>query len=180
MSATATGTSHCSPNLAELSQAIAVVGRHPGPARVHAAAVAALEQFRGHGHRSTPACRHILHELASVVGHRSAEELFAALPVALTRCDRSTIHRQLAYLQNAGVVHAVPAARATTFGLSTAAGHNHESCLRCGRTIDISHDLGGRTRQPIPALLTSTDTSVAFGICTNCPGYSPASARPSR
>jgi Fe2+ or Zn2+ uptake regulation protein len=134
-----------------------------------AAAAAALQRLRGLGRRGTPACRYILQQLATTDSHLSADELFASLPVALTGCDRSTIHRQLTQLQHAGVIHAIPGVRAVTFGLAHDTAHDHESCLRCGRTIDTPYETARRPRDPTADFLAREDSNVTFGLCTHCP-----------
>jgi Fe2+ or Zn2+ uptake regulation protein len=171
MSGTATEIAPCSPNRSELTQATAApaAGRVPTPAPFPAAAAAALQRLRALGHRGTPACRYILQQLATTDSHLSADELFASLPAALTGCDRSTIHRQLTQLQHAGVIHAIPGARAVTFGLLHGTAHDHESCLRCGQTIDTPRPTGHVTRKPTAGFLSRTDTNVVFGVCTDCP-----------
>jgi Fur family peroxide stress response transcriptional regulator len=141
----------------------------PTPAALPAAATAALQRLRSLGRRGTPACRYILQQLATTDSHLSADELFASLPEALTGCDRSTIHRQLTQLQHAGVIHAIPAARAVTFGLAHDTAHDHESCLRCGRTIDTPHKPSHPAREPTADFLARADSNVTFGLCTHCP-----------
>lgn len=134
-----------------------------------AAATTALQRLRGLGYRGTPACRYILQQLATTKGHLSADELFTSLPAALAGCERSTIHRQLTRLQHAGVLHAIPSARAVTFGLHHDNEHQHESCLGCGRTIDTPPDRTRSTRRLPSKFLTQEESNVTFGMCTHCP-----------
>ena len=142
----------------------ASVGEQPTPIALPAAAAVALDRLREQGHRGTPARRHILQQLATGNRHHTTDELFASLPPALAGCDRSTIHRQLTQLQRADIIHAIPAARALTFGLLHDTPHHHESCLRCGRTVDVPW-------RP-PALAQAADwlaevqTTVRFGYCS--------------
>ena len=133
------------------------------------AAVAALQRLRQLGHRGTGACRHVLNELASTHGHLTADELFSTLPDALASCERSTIHRQLSQLQHAGIIHAVPSSRATTFGLIHVSPHQHESCLRCGRTIDKMSSPEGADSPPTSGFLNDVSTTVTLGTCASCP-----------
>ena len=132
-------------------------------------AAAALQRLRQLGHRITGACRHVLNELASTDAHRTADELYASLPDALVSCERSTIHRQLAQLQHAGILHAVPSSRAITFGFIHTSPHQHESCLRCGRTIDKISPPRGADSPATGGFLTVISTTVTLGTCTSCP-----------
>jgi len=131
--------------------------------------VAALQRLRQLGHRATGACRHVLNELTSSDAHLTADQLFSTLPDALATCDRSTIHRQLSQLEHAGIIHAVPSSRAITFGFIYASSHQHESCLRCGRTIDKISSPQGADSPPASGFLTAVSTTVTLGICATCP-----------
>jgi Fe2+ or Zn2+ uptake regulation protein len=132
--------------------------------RLSAAATAALERFRREGHRGTPALRHILQQLTTGNRRHTTDELFASLPAALTECDQSTIHRRLTQLQRAGIIHALPAARALTFGLLHDGPHHHESCWRCGRTIDVPPPPSAA--QPPAVWLSDVQTAVSSGVCS--------------
>ncbi len=131
--------------------------------------MAALQRLRQLGHRATGACRHVLNELTSSDAHLTADQLFSTLPDALATCDRSTIHRQLSQLQHAGIIHAVPSSRAITFGFIHANPHQHESCLRCGRTIDKISSTQGEDSPPPSGFLTAVSTTVTLGTCATCP-----------
>lgn len=123
-----------------------------------------LDRLRASGLRQTPARRHVLQQLGASNQHYSADDLFASLPPALAGCDRSTIHRQLTQLQQAGIIHATPTAHAVTFGILYDTPHHHESCLRCGLTSDTSTDGDLSPAQ----LLVDVVTTVRFGVCPNC------------
>ncbi len=161
-------TGLCQPSPCELTRYAAAA--HGQVDSLPPEAVAALQRLRQLGHRSTGACRHVLNELATTARHLTADELFSTLPVGLANCERSTIHRQLSQLQHAGIIHSVPSSRATTYGLIHTSPHQHESCLRCGRTIDKTSSPEGADWPPASGFLTAVSTTVTLGTCATCPG----------
>jgi Fe2+ or Zn2+ uptake regulation protein len=96
----------------------------------------ALEMVRQHGGRITSSRRFLLRALFDSHGHRSAEELAAAVQAQAPDIHLSTIYRNLEELEKLGViVHAHLGHGPATYHLATAV-HGHLVCEDCGKVIE--------------------------------------------
>lgn len=95
-----------------------------------------LDLVRDGGGRVTQPRRLLLEALFHDPGHRSAEELAAAVQATAPEVHLSTIYRNLEELQKLGViVHSHLGHGPATYHLATAA-HAHFVCERCGSTVE--------------------------------------------
>ena len=100
---------------------------------------AALEQLREAGQRLTAARGAVLEALSGSETHLTAAQIHRQLTARRLRLELSTVHRTLDTLVELGLVHAVPTAVATTYGLADWA-HHHAVCTSCGAIDEIAAD----------------------------------------
>jgi Fur family ferric uptake transcriptional regulator len=83
--------------------------------------------------------RAVIEELLATGGHVTADELCERVHRALPRVDRSTIYRNLAALENAGLVYHVHLAHGpSVYHLADdAALHAHAVCESCGAVAEL-------------------------------------------
>jgi Fur family transcriptional regulator, ferric uptake regulator len=96
-----------------------------------------LGLVRRHGGRVTSSRRFLLQALFESPGHRSAEDLAAAVQKVAPDVHISTIYRNLEELERLGVVvHSHFGHGPTTYHLATAV-HGHFVCEVCGKLIEV-------------------------------------------
>jgi Fe2+ or Zn2+ uptake regulation protein len=95
--------------------------------------------IRAGGGRMTAARRAVIDELLSGDGHVTADELCARVQRALPRVDRSTIYRNLAALEDAGVVYHVHLAHGpSVYHLAEDTPlHAHAVCEHCEAVVEL-------------------------------------------
>lgn len=132
----------------------------------------ALDTLRARGGRSTVPRRAVLDALTRAT-HLSAAEIGAQLTADGVRVEQSTVHRVLAALVDAGVVHAVPVNGTITYGMADHA-HHHTVCNRCGEVRQLHHELAQALARAVNAGGTvSVDEDgrdggvVVYGRCTD-------------
>ncbi len=105
------------------------------------AAVTAILHARGE--RMTGPRRAVLARLADGHGHRSAEEVVAAVARAAPDVHRASVYRALDALVDIGVVQHIHLGHgATAYHLVDSLGHHlHLQCHDCGAVVDVSADL---------------------------------------
>jgi len=100
-----------------------------------------LTLLRRHGGRATPARRILLNTLFAGTGHRSAEELAAAVHALAPDVHLSTIYRNLEELERLGVIDSTRlGAGPATYHLASAA-HGHLVCEKCGTMIEVPDEI---------------------------------------
>ncbi len=98
---------------------------------------AVLDLFRAQGGRVTVSRRLLLRCLFDRPGHRTADELVAAVQALDPEVHRSTIYRNLDELERLGVVEHVHLGHGpATYHLSTEQ-HGHLVCERCGTAFAV-------------------------------------------
>lgn len=102
---------------------------------------AALALVREHGGRVTASRRLLLGALFASHGHRSAEELAAAVQAHSPDVHLSTIYRNLEELERLGVIVRLDVGHGpATYHLASAA-HGHFVCEDCGKMIEVPERL---------------------------------------
>jgi len=100
-----------------------------------------LAVLRTRGHRVTTPRRLLLRSLVEVGGHRTAEELAAAVQAEAPDVHLSTIYRNLDELEQLGVIeHAHLGHGAAAYQL-TEDPHSHLVCAGCGATLEVPDTL---------------------------------------
>lgn len=100
-----------------------------------------LALVRRHGGRVTSSRRLLLAALFEARGHRTAEELAAAVQAAAPEVHLSTIYRNLDELERLGVIiHAHLGHGPATYHLATGA-HGHFVCEGCGAMVEAPDEM---------------------------------------
>jgi len=141
--------------------------------RPHEAATvdSVLEHIGQRGARVTTARRAIVEAMVQAHGHRTADELAAAIHAAHPSINRSTIYRNLEELERLGVlVHAHLGHGAATYHLAANA-HSHLVCERCGSAQSVPTELFSELSETMVAQYGFTIHPLHFsvlGICARC------------
>lgn len=106
------------------------------------------------------------------LSHPTAESIHAHLVVTDPDLSMSTVYRNLAVLQEIGVVtHAHIGSGPPVYHLADGVPHIHLSCLRCGAVSSVAPDLAdGFATQVVAASGFRIDAthSAVYGICARC------------
>ena len=134
---------------------------------------AVLDLFRARGGRVTVSRRLLLQCLFDRPGHRTADELVAAVRALDPEVHRSTIYRNLDELERLGVVEHVHLGHGpATYHLSTER-HGHLVCEHCGAALAVPD---GFFDEMAEAALTQFGFRVrprhfaVLGTCAACAG----------
>lgn len=126
---------------------------------------------RARGGRATSSRRILLETLFTAEGHRSAEELAAAVQAHSPDVHVSTVYRNLDELERLGVVtHTHLGHGPATYHLS-ARPHGHLVCEQCGVTIEVPASLfSSFSRQASSRFGFDVDPghSAVMGRCEDC------------
>ncbi len=127
--------------------------------------------LRSHGHRVTPQRLAIL-RMISTMRHPTAESIHEAMGEAEPSLNLSTVYRNLAVLQEVGLVtHAHIDAKAPVYHLAAEPSHIHLSCLTCG---DVSRGRPGTAAACAERVATDTGfrsrrgRAAVSGFCPTC------------
>jgi len=130
-----------------------------------------LEHLRHRGARVTTARRAIVEAMVDAQGHRTADEIAAAIHDAYPSINRSTVYRNLEELERLGVlVHAHLGHGAATYHLAANA-HSHLVCERCGVALSVPTELFSELSTTMLAQYGFTIDPLHFsvlGICAPC------------
>ncbi len=126
-------------------------------------------RLRRLGLRATAPRLAVLAMLAEVGGHRSADELVAALRKAGYPHARTTVYNALQDLARAGLVHDAPVTAGALRYEADTAPHHHFVCRHCGLVVNIP--MSDEVRVPNPAInaVEVNDVEVVYrGLCERC------------
>jgi Fur family transcriptional regulator, ferric uptake regulator len=130
-----------------------------------------LARLRQDGMRSTPARRLLLGALHAQPGHRTAEELAAAVQAARPDLALSTIYRNLDELERLLVIDRTCSGHGpATYHLALAA-HGHLVCDGCGTMTEIPPDMFAELTRAAQARYGFTIQPHRFavtGLCADC------------
>ncbi len=138
----------------------------PGPLTDDALA----EALRGGGLRLTRPRKEVYAALRDLGGHRSADEVAAALRARGARVSRMTVYNALADLQAAGVVLRADAGPGRALFEARRDWHHHFVCRRCGAVLDVPCVRGRKPCLRLSAPVGEADEAqVIFrGTCREC------------
>lgn len=97
----------------------------------------ALAQLARRGGRRTVAHVSVLEVMTQAEGHLSIQEIYERI-TEHPSLSLSTVHRIMARLTSAGLVHVLPVPGEARYGLSDHV-HGHAICTTCGRVQELSH-----------------------------------------
>ena len=127
--------------------------------------------LRSHGHRVTSQRLAILRSI-STMKHPTAESIHEALGQAEPSLNLSTVYRNLAVLQEVGLVtHAHIDARAPVYHLAAEPSHIHLACLVCGDVTSVEPETAGAFAERVALdtdFVIQPGHSAVYGYCPNC------------
>ena len=131
-----------------------------------------LDRLRAQGWRLTPQRRVVAEVLQGDHGHLTADEVLALARERLPEVSLATVYNTLNELATMGQVLVVSAAEGPKrYDTNVAEPHQHLSCVRCHRVVDVHP--AGADRLALPADQQHgyrlIDVEVIFrGVCPDC------------
>ncbi len=100
--------------------------------------ISVIDQLRAAGHRITLARRHIAEVLEANTRPLSAQDVHALLKRRGVDSNRTTVYRELTFLQDQGFLRQIQLEDGTArFELASLPHHHHLVCLGCNKIEDI-------------------------------------------
>ena len=126
------------------------------------------ERLRGAGVRATRPRRLVLEALEALGGHRSADDVLAAVRAAGGALSRQTVYSSLDRLVVAGLAaEAEVGAGSARFEAVVAAGpHQHFVCRVCGAVLDVEG--AAPALVPPPGAVVESSSVLLRGVCADC------------
>ncbi len=130
----------------------------------------ATSRLRGAGLRVTPQRVAILDTLAELRGHRTAEEIAAALRRAGAEMPRASLYHALAAMTDRGVVLVADSGPGTARYELTTDWHHHLVCRQCRAIVDVPCLTGSKPclEGSIPGAVVDEAQVVFRGLCPAC------------
>ncbi len=128
------------------------------------------ERLRAAGLRATEPRLRVLEVLSLPPGHRSVEEVGAALAARGLPLTRGSIYQVMESLVRAGLVMIADAGPGRTLYEIATAWHHHFVCRRCGKVIDVPCAVGDKPCLEPSGLPGTVDEAQIIwrGVCRDC------------
>ena len=128
--------------------------------------------LRGGGLRLTRPRREVYAVLRDLGGHRSADEVAAALRARGSKVSRTTVYNALSDLRDAGVLLEADVGPGRALFEAGSVWHHHFVCRRCEIVIDVPCVKGRKPCLRLTAAVgTADEAQVIFrGVCRACGG----------
>jgi Fe2+ or Zn2+ uptake regulation protein len=112
----------------------------------------------------------VLELLETLGGHRSAEELVAALEEGGDPFPRATVYHVLGTLERTGLVLLADAGPGRTLYESAAGWHHHLVCRRCSTIVDVPCLRGAKPclHPDLPGAVVDEAQVIFRGLCAAC------------
>lgn len=127
--------------------------------------------LREQGHRLTPQ-RELVLQAVERLGHATADDVQRAVADEAPSLNLSTVYRNLALLEELGVIQHVDLAdRGTVYHSKAIPAHVHLACQMCGRVTDAEpHEFGALvlTLARRYGFEANLDRLVVKGTCRDC------------
>lgn len=132
------------------------------------------DRLRAAGLRATAARRSVLAAVAELGGHRTADEVLAAIQASGRPIARASVFNALRDLVTAGMVLPVEVPGAARYELARA-GHHHFVCRTCGTILDVPCAVGDDlcVTPDLPGARVDEATVVFRGTCPACAAGQP-------
>jgi Fe2+ or Zn2+ uptake regulation protein len=132
-----------------------------------------LNRLKGDGQRLTPARCALVELFASGVVPLSADEIVARLSTPKSKPDRTTIYRELAFLESHGIIRKIEFGdQLRRYEVEDGSHHHHVVCTSCRRVEDVDADADFDQQERKLANQTGfriTGHSLEFfGLCQAC------------
>ena len=129
-------------------------------------------RLRAGGLRITPRRVAVLDALAAMGGHRTADEVAAALGGVGSPLPRASLYHALRAMADAGVLLVADAGPGTARFELAGAWHHHLVCRACGAIVDVPCAAGIRPclEADLPGAVVDEAQVVFRGLCPACAG----------
>lgn len=127
--------------------------------------------IRQQGYRLTPQRQMILDAVCEGGGHTTVDEIWARVQHKAPAINRSTVYRNLEFLQTLHLVVAAEIGGQTMYEIPHEHHHHHLTCEGCGQIIEISQDALGPAFATIEGqygFRIGADHLVLKGLCIGC------------
>ena len=130
----------------------------------------ATAALRAAGRRVTRPRLAVYRALAALGGHRSADEVVAALRASGERLPRTSVYNALEALRGAGIVMQARADAGATLYEAAVTWHHHFVCRRCGSITDVPCATGEKPclDPDIPGVEVDEAEVIYHGLCPRC------------
>jgi Fe2+ or Zn2+ uptake regulation protein len=130
----------------------------------------ATAALRAAGRRVTRPRLAVYRSLTALGGHRSAEDVVAALRAAGERLPRASVYNALEALRGAGVVMQARADAGAALYEAAATWHHHFVCRRCGSITDVPCATGTKPclHPDLPGVEVDEAEVIYHGLCPQC------------
>lgn len=132
-----------------------------------------LENLKSRGFKMTKARRGIVETLCTRRLPIAVAELIAELAVRGIKADKTTVYREIGFLQERGIVELVQFGdRVKRYELKDEGHHHHLVCIECGNVVDVP--LADDLHKAEKAIEKNTGYSIDrhslefFGTCPEC------------
>ncbi|MBX7235435.1 MAG: transcriptional repressor [Caldilineales bacterium] len=127
--------------------------------------------IRRQGYRLTPQRQMILDAVCEGGGHTTVDEIWARVQHKAPAINRSTVYRNLEFLQTLHLVVAAEIGGQTMYEIPHEYPHHHLICQVCGQVIEIGQDALGAAFATIEGqygFQVGADHLVLKGLCIDC------------
>jgi Fe2+ or Zn2+ uptake regulation protein len=127
-------------------------------------------RLRAAGQRVTPQRLAVLGALASLGGHRTADEVAVALRDAGRPMPRATLYHALRTMAEAGAILVADAGPGVARFEIASSWHHHLVCRGCGQVVDVPCLRGRRPclDADLPGAVVDEAQVVFRGLCPSC------------
>lgn len=132
-----------------------------------------IEQLKNAGHRMTTTRREIIILLSECTAPITAMELLAQLKKRHRAVNKTTVYRELDFLQTQQLIHVVQFGDGHKhFELAETEHHHHLRCMKCERVEDVHVDnelrLAERQIRKKSRFKIMNHSLEFFGLCVQC------------
>ncbi len=132
-----------------------------------------IHLLQGRGFRMTSVRKFLLETFRDSRKPISAGDLIALLKKAKLDCNRTTVYRELTFLQEQSIIKSVDFGDgAKRFEAAGGAHHHHFVCTHCGLVLDINlkNDLESEefNLEKTHGVKIASHSLEFFGLCKNC------------
>lgn len=128
------------------------------------------DRLRARGLRVTGPRLIVYRAIVTEGGHRSADDVSAAIAAAGPALPRTSVYNALKALVDAGIIDVVDAGPGTALYEVRGENHHHFLCRSCGALIDVPSDaaLDGGLRAEMPGAVVESAQVILRGVCRGC------------
>lgn len=132
-----------------------------------------LEELRHHGIRITTTRKMIVDIFVTIAKPLSVQEILAALHKRKKMVNKTTVYRELEFLENKHMIRQVQLGQdRKRYELTSGKHHHHIRCMKCEKIVDI--DFPDHLKKTVRFIEKNTDFLVVdhslefIGLCASC------------